>query len=95
MSLFLPENEANILYDAVRSARERGLRQMRVHLVGTTDPQWQISSRFAHSSGFHISIGSDFAQTLLQALNPPTGQTPVEAPEPAPAPAPAPIGLFD
>lgn len=83
------------LEEAIATARTRGLRQIRVHLVGTTDPQWQISSRFAQSSGFHIAMDGDLAVALLKALNPPTGQTPVEAPQPAPAPAPAAVGLFD
>jgi hypothetical protein len=76
------------LDEALATARERGLRSLSVHVIGSGDKQYQISSKFAHSGGYHINIGPDLAVVLLQALNPPTGQN---APEPA-APA---VGLFD
>jgi hypothetical protein len=74
------------LIELVADARRRGLREMRVHLVGTTDPQWQVSSKFAGSSGYHIAIGADLEGVLLEALNPPTGALPPAAPA---------VGLFD
>jgi hypothetical protein len=77
------------LDEALATARERGLRSLSLHVIGSGDKQYQISSKFAQSSGFHINIGPNLSEVLLAALNPPTGQLPQTQSE---APT---VGLFD
>ena len=98
-----PDDLPGYLHDAYGAALEHGLQSLNLTRIGGGDAKmWQASSRFARSSGYHVSIEADVFEALLGALgawvrvDPETRRhTAIDAPLEAPMPAPEPIGLFD
>lgn len=83
------------LRDAYAGALEHGLLQLNLTRIGAEGTrQWQCSSRFPRSAGYHVEIAADPFDAIMGALG---AWRRVEGTAPAPQPQEEPVseGLFD